>query len=218
MAPFVGDSLTATNCAACASRAYGRFSHAAVTPLVQLDERNWLLELFHGPTLAFKDVALQLLGLLFERFPLDARHASDGGRCDQRRHRIGGDRRAGRPRQGRSLHASSARPRVRRAAPADDDGAVAQRPQYRDRGQLRRCAGAGEGDVRRSERLPAALPVGGQFDQLGAADGAGRLLFLRGGAAGRARAAGRLLGADRQFRRCVRRLCRRARWVCRSRS
>jgi threonine synthase len=39
-----------------------------VTPLVQLDERQWLLELFHGPTLAFKDVALQLLGLLFEEF------------------------------------------------------------------------------------------------------------------------------------------------------
>src|SRR3546814_4735841 len=36
--------------------------------LVQLDHRHWLLELFHGPTLAFKDVALQLLGQLFERF------------------------------------------------------------------------------------------------------------------------------------------------------
>lgn len=35
---------------------------------MQLDEQNWLLELFHGPTLAFKDVALQLLGLLFEEF------------------------------------------------------------------------------------------------------------------------------------------------------
>ena len=40
----------------------------AVTPLVQLDEQHWLLELFHGPTLAFKDVALQMLGLLFEEF------------------------------------------------------------------------------------------------------------------------------------------------------
>ncbi len=50
------------------TQAYGRFAHAAVTPLAQLDERNWLLELFHGPTLAFKDVALQLLGLLFEEF------------------------------------------------------------------------------------------------------------------------------------------------------
>ena len=48
--------------------AYASFSHAAVTPLVQLDERNFLLELFHGPTLAFKDVALQLLGLFFEHF------------------------------------------------------------------------------------------------------------------------------------------------------
>jgi threonine synthase len=37
-----------------------------VTPLRQLDEQHWLLELFHGPTLAFKDVALQLLGPLFE--------------------------------------------------------------------------------------------------------------------------------------------------------
>ncbi|MFM9829332.1 MAG: threonine synthase [Sphingomonas sp.] len=49
-------------------QAYGRFAHGAVTPLVQLDAQHWLLELFHGPTLAFKDVALQLLGLLFERF------------------------------------------------------------------------------------------------------------------------------------------------------
>ena len=40
----------------------------AVTPLVQLDEQQWLLELFHGPTLAFKDVALQLLGRTFEHF------------------------------------------------------------------------------------------------------------------------------------------------------
>ena len=39
-----------------------------MTPLVQLDHRHWLLELFHGPTLAFKDVALQLLGQLFEKF------------------------------------------------------------------------------------------------------------------------------------------------------
>jgi len=46
--------------------AYGQFRHAAVAPLVQLDERLWLLELFHGPTLAFKDLALQLVGLMFD--------------------------------------------------------------------------------------------------------------------------------------------------------
>ena len=68
MAPFVGDALSREELRALCVTAYGRFDHAAVTPLVQLDERNWLLELFHGPTLAFKDVALQLLGLLFERF------------------------------------------------------------------------------------------------------------------------------------------------------
>ena len=68
MAPFVGDTMTRDELRALCTQAYGRFSHAAVTPLVQLDHDQWLLELFHGPTLAFKDVALQLLGLLFERF------------------------------------------------------------------------------------------------------------------------------------------------------
>ncbi len=68
MAPFVGDSLTQDELLDLCRQAYGRFAHDAVTPLVQLDERQWLLELFHGPTLAFKDVALQLLGLLFETF------------------------------------------------------------------------------------------------------------------------------------------------------
>lgn len=68
IAPFVEDALSAEELRALLEAAYGRFGHAAVTPLRQLDERQWLLELFHGPTLAFKDVALQLLGLLFERF------------------------------------------------------------------------------------------------------------------------------------------------------
>ncbi len=68
MRPFVGEALDEAGLRQLCEQAYGRFSHRAVTPLVQLDERHWLLELFHGPTLAFKDVALQLLGLLFERF------------------------------------------------------------------------------------------------------------------------------------------------------
>ncbi len=68
LAPFVGDALTADELRDLTRAAYGSFSHTAVTPLVQLDAQHWLLELFHGPTLAFKDVALQLLGLLFERF------------------------------------------------------------------------------------------------------------------------------------------------------
>ena len=68
MAPFVGDSLSPERLRELTGEAYGRFAHAAVAPLVQLDDRNWLLELVHGPTLAFKDVALQCLGLLFEDF------------------------------------------------------------------------------------------------------------------------------------------------------
>lgn len=68
MQPFVGDCLAPERLLELCEQAYGRFAHAAVTPLVQLDERQWVLELFHGPTLAFKDVALQLLGLLFEEF------------------------------------------------------------------------------------------------------------------------------------------------------
>jgi threonine synthase len=68
MQPFVGDSLTPERLLGLTTQAYGRFAHKAVTPLKQLDQQHWLLELFHGPTLAFKDVALQLLGLLFEEF------------------------------------------------------------------------------------------------------------------------------------------------------
>ncbi len=67
-APFVGEALTEDDLRALLGRAYASFSHAATAPLVQLDGQQWLLELFHGPTLAFKDVAMQALGQLFERF------------------------------------------------------------------------------------------------------------------------------------------------------
>ena len=68
MAPFTAPSLSQDDLLALCEKAYAGFDHAATTPLIQLDAQHWLLELFHGPTLAFKDVALQLLGLLFERF------------------------------------------------------------------------------------------------------------------------------------------------------
>lgn len=68
LAPFTAGVLDDGELQALTAGAYASFDHAAVTPLVQLDERHFLLELFHGPTLAFKDVALQLLGRLFERF------------------------------------------------------------------------------------------------------------------------------------------------------
>ena len=67
MAPFVGDDLPPDVMVDLCREAYGTFRHPAVVPLVQIDERQWLLELFHGPTLAFKDVALQLVGRMFDR-------------------------------------------------------------------------------------------------------------------------------------------------------
>ena len=72
MAPFTAGVLDKAALRELAGQAYGRFAHDAVTPLKQLDHDQWLLELFHGPTLAFKDVALQFLGLLFERFLSDS--------------------------------------------------------------------------------------------------------------------------------------------------
>jgi threonine synthase len=66
MALFAGDAFSAAELRSMAGQAYRGFHHAAVAPLVQLDERLWLMELFHGPTLAFKDLALQLVGGLFD--------------------------------------------------------------------------------------------------------------------------------------------------------
>src|SRR3546814_13108070 len=65
MAPFVSGVLSEDELRALCRAAYGRFSHDAVTPLVHPDHRHWLPELFHGPTLAFKDVAMHLTGQLF---------------------------------------------------------------------------------------------------------------------------------------------------------
>ncbi len=66
--PFVAGSMNRAELVDLCEKAWSRFDHPAVTPVLQVDRRHYLLELFHGPTLAFKDVALQLLGLLFERF------------------------------------------------------------------------------------------------------------------------------------------------------
>jgi threonine synthase len=67
MQPLVGDAISAADFAALIEAAYAGFTHQAKVPLVQLDSDLWLLELFHGPTSAFKDLAMQLLGLLMDR-------------------------------------------------------------------------------------------------------------------------------------------------------
>ncbi|MEM8662975.1 MAG: threonine synthase, partial [Pseudomonadota bacterium] len=68
MLPFVGDDVSPAALKADIDAAMATFSHAARTPLVQIGPRDFLLELFHGPTLAFKDVAMQTLARLMDRF------------------------------------------------------------------------------------------------------------------------------------------------------
>lgn len=64
--PFVAGAFSDGELRAMIEGAYGRFGHAARCPLVQIGTDLFLLELFHGPTLAFKDVALQLVGRMFD--------------------------------------------------------------------------------------------------------------------------------------------------------
>ena len=64
--PFVGESFSEDELKGCIARAYATFRHDARAPLVQLGSNHFLLELFHGPTLAFKDFAMQLIGQLFQ--------------------------------------------------------------------------------------------------------------------------------------------------------
>ena len=66
MRPFVGDTFSDDDFKDIIERAYKDFDHAKRAPLVQLDQGHYLLELFHGPTLAFKDFAMQLIGQLFQ--------------------------------------------------------------------------------------------------------------------------------------------------------
>jgi threonine synthase len=68
MKPFVNGEIDDDTFRGLVKDAYATFSHDAVVPLNQLDANHFLLELFHGPTLAFKDVALQLLGRLLDHF------------------------------------------------------------------------------------------------------------------------------------------------------
>ncbi len=72
MWPYVDGSIDRPVFERIVDEAYATFDHPDVCPLVELDERRWLLELFHGPTIAFKDVALQLVGRLFDHV-LEAR-------------------------------------------------------------------------------------------------------------------------------------------------
>ncbi len=66
MTPFVGEEIARSELLAMAEEAYACFVHPAVTPIVQVAPNTFVLELFHGPTLAFKDVAMQFLARLMD--------------------------------------------------------------------------------------------------------------------------------------------------------
>ena len=66
MATYIGDDISAEVLEAIVRDAYATFRHHEVAPLVQIEDDLWIQELFHGPTLAFKDLALQVVGRLFD--------------------------------------------------------------------------------------------------------------------------------------------------------
>ncbi|RPE67049.1 L-threonine synthase [Pacificibacter maritimus] len=66
MKPFIGDTFTDAEFKGIIAKSYAGFGHDARAPLKQLGPNHFLLELFHGPTLAFKDFAMQLIGQLFQ--------------------------------------------------------------------------------------------------------------------------------------------------------
>ena len=151
--PFVGDAISEADLSRLAREAYGTFRHPAVVPLSQVGANTFLLELFHGPTLAFKDVAMQLLARLMdhalaargERTTIVVATSGDTGGAAVEAFR-------GRERD-RPVRAVPGRPHLRRAAADDDDRAGRQRPCDRGRRHVRRLPGAGEGPVQPS-RLP----------------------------------------------------------------
>ena len=73
MRPYVAGDIDEVAFEAMCRDAYATFRHPATVPLVQIGPNEWIMELFHGPTLAFKDVALQLVGRLFD-YVLSARN------------------------------------------------------------------------------------------------------------------------------------------------
>ena len=66
VAPFVGDALPRSELERIIAESYAEFDHAEIAPVTELGDNEYLLELYHGPTLAFKDFALQVLGRLLD--------------------------------------------------------------------------------------------------------------------------------------------------------
>ena len=187
--PFVGGEISDADLGRMANEAYATFRHPAVVPLDQVGPNQFLLELFHGPTLAFKDVAMQLISRLMDhvlakraqRTTIVVATSGDTG--------------------GAAVDAFAGLDNVdlivlfphgrisdvqRRMMTTIGRGQCACAG---DRRHVRRLPGDREGDVQPSRLSRRGLAVGRQLDQLGADRGAGGLLFHLGGRARRARRA-----------------------------
>ena len=104
MRPFLEGDPCLPDLEAVLEEAYGSFHHPAVAPLRQIGPNEFLLELFHGPTLAFKDLAMQVVARLMNRALLRKGAPCHGDRRDLRRYGRGGDRGVSRARGDRHLH------------------------------------------------------------------------------------------------------------------
>ncbi len=72
--PFVGNEISQKALSRIVDKAYRNFSYPAITPLVQTNRNEWILELFHGPTLAFKDIVMQLFSSLTDSILENRKH------------------------------------------------------------------------------------------------------------------------------------------------
>ncbi len=208
LAPFVEGSLDQDALRALIAKAYAGFDHVAVAPLRQLDANDWLLELFHGPTLAFKDVALQLLGHLFEHF-LEKRDRSVTivGATSGDTGAAAIEACAGRERMTIVIlhpHGRISEVQRRQMTTVDaanvhniaiegtfDDCQALLKAMFDDRAFRERLRLAAVNSINWARVVAQAV-----------------YYVSRGPGAGRALAQGGVRGADRQFRRCLCRLCR----------
>ncbi len=118
--PFVGDSIPQAELKRCLDESYAQFTHQDVAPLVKLGSNEWILELYHGPTLAFKDFALQVLGRMLDFVLKKKPAASSNSWRDIRRYRFCSPGRLPAFRTGGYVYSPSSPAYIRSAAPPDD--------------------------------------------------------------------------------------------------
>ena len=204
LTPFLGGEIAAPVFERLVREAYATFRHPAVCPLVQTGSDRYVLELFHGPTLAFKDVAMQLLARLMDHVlaERDARATIVGATSGD----TGGaavEAFAGRERADVFIlfphnRVSPVQQRQMTTSGAKNIHAIAVEGNFDD------CQGILK-DLFNNHGFPRPRrPVGRQFDQLGARHGPDRLLFFLRALARRAGPTGLLRRADREFRRYFR--------------